>query len=142
MESTNRENIFSSLEFDYIGRQHIEAIAHWAMIIAIIGIVSNLIGLAMAFSTSAELSEFAAVLGNSFGASRIFYLLISGFSIMINVFLLLFAKNAKAASRAGDGAGIGQSFSHLKTYFMIMAILLIIAVSMAVLVIFLGLMAS
>lgn len=143
MEQQNQNSIFSELEFDNIARSHIETMAQWALVIAVIGIVTNVVGLAQLFlspypASSMSQEGFSSLLNSSLAASKFIGVISIGIALLINVFLYLFARKAKTSSQAGDGNGIGRSFAHLKTYFMIMSIILVIVLVICLLAMLLG----
>lgn len=131
MEENTQHNIFDEMEFDAMARNSIETMAQWALVIAVIGIATSVIGLAQLFLAPYNLMEssqngLSGVMGSSIIASKFFGVIFIGIGLLMNLFLYLFASNAKRSSQAGDGRGIGRSFIHLKSYFMVISIILVI----------------
>lgn len=145
MEENNQDHLFSDLEFDVMARDTIATMAQWALVIAVIGIVTSVVELAQLFLAPYNMMTnsqegFSSLVGSSLIASKFFGVIFIGIGLLLHVFLYLFARGSKRSTQAGDGNGIGRSFTHLKSYFMIISIFLIIFFVLAILGMFVGLM--
>lgn len=147
MEQENQSGLFNELEFDHVAKQHIKGIAQWGMIAVVLAVVGYIINLIQAF-TANPYEQLAAQegFGNLFqrfsGTSKgstIFFVVVG---LFLNFFLFRFCTQARRAADLSDSTALGSSFSSLKGYFMIQAILVIIVFLIFLLAILVGGFAS
>lgn len=127
MEQDPKQSIFEDMTFDHIAQSYIRTIAKWAVIIGVTLIAINVIQFVKELAAPA-----AGSAGSSFsmaGMSGMFFAVVALlFGVLVNLFLYLFGSKAKRALDEQDGHALGQSFKHLKSFFMIVSIVIIIAV--------------
>lgn len=143
MQQENQGSIFNELEFDHIAKQHIRAMAQWAMIIVILAIVGYVISLIQAFTASKILvgssrEGFGQMFESLSGSSKTWTIVSVLIGLFINFFLFQFATKARKAVDMQDGSMLGRSFANLKAYFMIFSIIMIIMFVVVLLLAVLG----
>jgi hypothetical protein len=134
--TTENRDILSDLSFDEAARSHVRAAATWARIVAIVAFISYAINLLVAFAgTTPQLEEASSAFGGSASrTSQIAGTLITVIiGVIINLFLLRFANNAKEAVDKLSQGSLENGFNALSVYFKILGILLIIAMVFVVL---------
>lgn len=133
MEPSNIPDKISGLEIDFIARDHLKTITYWARIIAIVAFINVGINL-----VSTMLSP--DVTGMGLGIVMVFMLVWSGIIIGMNVVLLRFANQTNGGLDMPNQSLFNQGIANLRTYFLIIGVLLIVGLSIFVLVfIFFGL---
>ncbi len=127
-------NLFADgLKFDTAVRNIVKQIASWAMIIVVVTVVGYVFSLIAVF-TQPE-TTFARVDNEGFsrsilatgGASKssaIFSVLVG---LAVNYFLFRFATYTNASVKNGSTVDLAAGFRHLKIYFAILTIVLLIA---------------
>lgn len=132
-------NLFSGgLKFDTATRNTVKQIASWAMIIVVVTVIGYVFSLIAVF-TQPEVT-FARVDNEGFsrsilatgGASKssaIFSVLIG---LAVNYFLFRFATYANASVKSGSTIELSSGFRHLKIYFAILTVVLLIALVIVV----------
>lgn len=129
MQEENQTHLFSDLEFDHTAKQHIRTIASWAMIVVVVAVIGYILALVDLFSgkeAPVQQSEgfgFGVSLSGSDTTSSIVMILVG---LLINFFLYRFANQARNGLDGLNQIQLNSSFNSLKTYFMIMSIILII----------------
>ena len=138
MQEENQTHLFEDISFDQTARQHLRNIIKWSMIIVVVSVTGYVISLVQVFFSrpdtmpSAEgfVRELALTGEDTF--STILSVIVG---LAVNFFLYRFASNAKAALDGMDQNKLGKSFGNLKSYFIIMAVLFIIAFAAIILVV-------
>lgn len=132
MEQQNETSIFNELNIDSQARQHIQTMATWAMIVAVIAVIGYLLNIIQLFAPNQpELPSegFGGYLKTmTTGSSGTFSTIISiGIGVVVNYFLYKFSSEAKNGLAGMNQQLFNSSFRNLKNYFMIISIFVIIA---------------
>ncbi len=121
---TNLLNSITEPEISEDAQSNLSSIAQWATLNSIIGLVSLVISLIMAFIT---FSKTSALVGSTNATSSLIGSLIgAGISLLLNLTLLAAAKNMKNGIADSDQGTFTLGVSKLNSYFKIMGILTII----------------
>ena len=121
---TNLLNSITEPEISEDAQSNLSSIAQWATLNSIIGLVSLVISLIMAFIT---FSKTSAIVGSTNATSSLIGSLIgAGISLLLNLTLLAAAKNMKNGIADSDQGTFTLGVSKLNSYFKIMGILTII----------------
>ncbi len=126
VDQNQSDNLFE-LTVDTKAREHLQAAAQWARIIAIIGFISAGIAFLDVFLENGTREVFVLI------AQIIGVIIGSGISVLLYSFLYRFAGNMKTGLSGMSQELFNMALRNLKTYFKIIGILLIIAISFAVL---------
>lgn len=130
----NQQNQFPlfSLQLNEVSKNHLLTVAQWAIIVAIVSIVSSLLSIIETVTARPQMVEMegfsyqveqSATAGGIVGG--IISLLIS---FLLCYFLYMFGKHTKKGLETIDQGQINSGFNNLKTYFQITGILLIIGI--------------
>lgn len=143
MQQENQGSIFNELEFDNVAKQHIRGIAQWGMIIVVLAVIGYIINLIQAFTASpyqqlAEREGFGNLFSRFSGTDEVSTVVVVLVGLFLNFFLFRFCTQARRATDLSDTAALSSSFSSLKGYFMIQAILVIIVFLIFLLAILVG----
>lgn len=133
MDQTGTSDIFSDLHVDTESRSLLQATTKWARITAIIGIVSAVVTL------------LTTVFGLSAGGNQLMTAFMSGSLIVIipmvivivilNIFLYRFSHSTATSLSTMDQNSFNQGISHLRTYFKILGIVIIVLIGFVLIVI-------
>lgn len=129
MQEDNQTHLFTELGFDHTAKQHILAIASWAMVVvvvAVIGYVLNIVQLFIGTEEAVPRSEgfdMADALTGNNTASAVIGIIIG---LLINFFLYRFASMARNGINGLNQDQLNKSFNNLKMYFVIMSVILIV----------------
>lgn len=131
MEQQNETSIFNELNIDNQARQHIQTMATWAMIVAVIAVIGYLLNIIQLFAPKPELPSegFGGYLKTmTTGSSGMFSTIVSvGIGLVVNYFLYKFSSEAKNGLAGMNQQSFNSSFRNLKNYFMIISVFVIIA---------------
>ena len=144
-EVINQLDNFFNLSFDTNAREQLKQISLWAKICALSAFAGYAISLVVAifghkdYSMEAEGFSFGAYLrtGTPLG-SVIATIIVGGF---INYFLYRFATALGQGLQSMDTVRVNTGFNSLRIYFKIFGLFLIVVLSLAALVVFIGLIA-
>lgn len=128
-EQQEQQHLFSNVRLDNTSVEHLRGIIKWSLIIvgaAVVGYVINIFQLFMTPSVQRsrpEGFEMTAVMGQNSAGSVIFSIIIG---LVFNYFLYRFAVLARTALDGLDQQKLTGAFSHLKIFFIISTVVLII----------------
>lgn len=117
----------SELKIDDTAKRHIASLAQWAMIVVVTAVIGYVLSLVQYFTTDPEArtaSEgFSGLSVGSEGLGGIIFGIVIG--LLCNYFLYQFASQAKTSIAGSNPELLGSGFRSLKTYFIIITIILI-----------------
>ncbi len=129
MHQENQTHLFTDLEFDRTAKQYIRSMASWAMIVVVVAVIGYIITIAQLFSGEqrvvqrSEGFDFGARLS---GSDTTFSIIAIVIGLLINFFLYRFASQARNGIDGLNQDQLNRGFNSLKTYFMIMSVILIV----------------
>ena len=129
MQEENQTHLFTDLEFDRTAKQHIHSMASWAMIVVVVAVIGYIITIAQLFSGTQTLDQRSEGFGlgaNLAGSDTTFSIIAIVIGLLINFFLYRFASQARKGIDGLNQDQLNKSFNSLKTYFMIMSVILIV----------------
>ncbi|WP_276484490.1 hypothetical protein [Paraflavitalea pollutisoli] len=120
----NEESGLFNLAIEGEAKQLLHTAASWARIVAIIGFISAGITLLSTILSGAKAGGFALA------GSLLFVTLFLVIGVVLNIFLYRFATNTLASLENMSQVQFNEGANNLKTYFKLMAILIIIAMAL------------
>lgn len=131
MQPENKNDLFDNLSFDFTAKQYIRTMASWATVIVVVALISYVITLISIFTTPkiqevrSEGFDLGMKMTNSGNYTFTILSIIVG--LVLNLFLLRFARQARAGLDGLNQSRLNSSFNSLKNYFMIGSILCLLA---------------
>jgi len=135
MQQENQPNLFNDLSFDHTAKMHIRSIASWAMTVVVVAVIGYVISV---FNTFAETSLSSSdslynQIMYSEDTAKIMSLVFVAIGLITNFFLYRFASQARSGLDSLNQQQLSKSFGNLRTYFMILSIILVIVFVVVVL---------
>lgn len=129
MQEENQTHLFGNITFDQTARQYLRSIISWSMIIVTVSVIGYIISIIQTFFTTKAaipkeegFGEYVSI--SSSDSVSVFISIVLG--LTINYFLYRFASQSRAGMDGLDQNKLSKSFSSLKSYFIIMAVLFVI----------------
>jgi hypothetical protein len=147
MEEKNQLDNFFNISFDTLARSYVKSIALWAKICSVCAFVGYVIVLAVTIFGRKDYSA-ADLEGSGIGSymrvgqSIVWVLLSIIIGAIINYFLYKFSVAASQAVDTMDPVKMNQGLDHLRTYFKIYGILLVIVLGLIALAVIVIVIAS
>lgn len=135
MEPNYTPDTLSPVEIDHIAADHLQTISKWARIVAIIAIIN--IGITI---LATVLSPQMPGVGLAFVLPIM--LLYGAVIVVLNIFLLRFANRTAASLNMQNQDEFNAGIGALRTYFMIIGVLVILGLAVVVIAMFGGLLGA
>lgn len=131
MQQDHSSDIFNELKFDATSRQYIRSMAVWAIIMVAVAVIGYIVSvfevLITPVKTGGRMEGFDTGLG--FGNIEIVFTIASVvIGLVIYFFLFSFARQARNGVDSLNQEQLSKSFGHLKTYFAISSVFILIGI--------------
>lgn len=134
-QQSSTSNLFNNIEIEAQAKSIFTPIIKWGKITAILGL-TNLVLMLVASFTKASGASGLGVLGAYMSMSLMIMVPFVAVAVLINIFLLLFANNAKQGIDTMSQPHFNRAISNLRYYFKTIGIVIIVAIGLVILFLF------